>query len=410
MDKIKDYISNSRDLVIELQTLLTENPAVGPENGGDGEYKKALALKEHISDWGFDSIEMFSANDNRVTSGKRPSIVATINGKSTERNLWIISHLDVVPPGDAALWNTDPFKAVVDGDRIYGRGTEDNQQGMVSSLIAVKALIDNNIKPDINIKLLFVADEEMGSEYGIVYLLNNTSLFNKDDLILTPDVGDPAGDFIEVAEKSILWLEFSISGKQSHGSRPDLGINAAKASSILDVRLSSLYEKFNAEDAKFDVPHSTFEPTKRIGSVTNFNTIPGSEILCYDCRVLPCYKLTDILNEVNSIVKSLESDTGVTVSLRIGQNIQAPEPTPDDAPVVKLLMDSIERVLNKRAKTYGIGGGTVAAYFRMKGFHATLWSTLNETLHSPNENSSIKNCLTDALVFADMMLTCGSYK
>ena len=404
MKELTDFINDSRELIIRLQTILTENPAVGPENGGDGEFKKAMALKSEISQWGFDSIEEIMAPDNRVSSGKRPSLIATIEGKNTSKNLWIISHLDVVPPGDIGLWDTDPFKVVVKDDLIYGRGTEDNQQGLVSSLIAAKAMLEKKVKPDINIKLLFVADEEMGSEYGIMYLLENTQLFKKDDLILTPDVGDPNGDFIEVAEKSILWLEFTITGKQSHGSRPDLGINAARASSKLDISLSTLYDIFNAQDAKFDTKTSTFEPTKRIGSLTNYNTIPGSEILCYDCRILPCYQLDDILSKVDHIVKGIEKETGTTISLKIGQKVQSPAPTPDEAPIVQLLMNSIERVLHKKAKTYGIGGGTVAAYFRMRGIHATLWSTLNETLHGPNENSSIKNCITDALVFTDMMV------
>lgn len=206
MKELTDFINDSRELIIRLQTILTENPAVGPENGGDGEFKKAMALKSEISQWGFDSIEEIMAPDNRVSSGKRPSLIATIEGKNTSKNLWIISHLDVVPPGDIGLWDTDPFKVVVKDDLIYGRGTEDNQQGLVSSLIAAKAMLEKKVKPDINIKLLFVADEEMGSEYGIMYLLENTQLFKKDDLILTPDVGDPNGDFIEVAEKSILWL------------------------------------------------------------------------------------------------------------------------------------------------------------------------------------------------------------
>jgi succinyl-diaminopimelate desuccinylase len=52
----------------------------------------------------------------------------------------------------------------------------------------------------------------------------------------------------------------------------------------------------------------------------------------------------------------------------------------------------------------GIGGGTVAAYFRMKGYHAALWSTLDSTMHQPNEYSLIKNTIEDAKVFADLMM------
>lgn len=404
MQTIREHIENSQDLVIHLQKLLTSHPAMSPENGGDGETEKANALKKELETWGFDQIEELYAPDSRVTTGRRPSLIATITGKNQDKNLWIISHLDVVPPGDINLWETDPFEAVVKGDRIYGRGTEDNQQGVVASLVAAHALLADKIIPEINVKLLFVADEEMGSEFGIVYLLEQTDIFKKDDLILTPDVGDPAGDFIEIAEKSILWLEFTIAGKQSHGSRPDLGINAARVSSKLDVALSALYEKYNKRNPAFDIPYSTFEPTKRVGSVTNFNTIPGNELLCYDCRVLPEYNLDNLLTDIDQICKKIEQETGATISLRIGQKVQAPPPTPEDAPVVQLLSEAITAVSHKKPSTYGIGGGTVAAYFRMRGIYAALWSTLDNTMHSPNEYSSIKNTITDANVFAEMMI------
>ena len=43
------------------------------------------------------------------------------------------------------------------------------------------------------------------------------------DLVLAPDGGNEAGDFIEIAEKTPFWLEFTVEGRQVHGSRPDLG-------------------------------------------------------------------------------------------------------------------------------------------------------------------------------------------
>lgn len=405
MEQVYSFVEKSDSLIIDLQSELTRIPAMSPDSGGDGETKKATRLKEIISSWGFDSIDEYFAPDSRVSSGTRPSMVATINGKSHERSLWFISHLDVVPPGDEALWDTPPFEAVVKGDKIYGRGTEDNQQGIVASLVAVKALLSSGVTPAVDVKLLFVADEEVGSEYGMQWLLDNTTLFGKNDYIITPDVGDPAGDFIEVAEKSIMWMEFSIVGRQSHGSRPDLGVNAAKASSRFCVAMERLYEKFDSKDTKYDVPYSTFEPTKRVGSVTNFNTIPGMETICFDCRVLPCYKLSEVLAEIDRIIADISKSSNVLITYTFGQKQDAPAPTSEDAPVVRLLSDSIKEVLGKTPKCYGIGGGTVAACFRERGIDAALWSTLDNTMHAPNEYSSIKNTKQDASVFACMMLS-----
>lgn len=404
MDAYQSFIDNSEDFIIGLQTRLTAAQAMAPENGGTGEYTKVNILKNILTGLNFDDFEEIQAPDERVPCSFRPSLIVNIKGKNHSKSLWIISHLDVVPPGDKELWDTDPFKAVVKDGKIYGRGTEDNQQGIVASIVAAKALLHNKIIPEIDIKLLFVADEEVGSKYGIEWILNNRSdLFKKDDLILIPDAGDPQGEYIEIGEKSILWLEFNIQGKQAHGSRPDLGINAARASSKLAVELDKLYDVFSHKNEQFDVPYSTFEPTKRVCSVSNINTIPGSEILCYDCRVLPIYKLDDVLAYIDKAVEKVCEETKTEITYTIKQRVDAPMETSPNASVVLQLSGAIEKKLGFKPKTYGIGGGTVAAYFRQKGYAAALWTTLDGTMHGPNEYSSILNTQKDAAVFAELM-------
>jgi succinyl-diaminopimelate desuccinylase len=409
MDKTINFIENQEQTVIELQKGLTGIPAVNPENGGDGEYEKFKWLKSYLAKFKFDSIEEILVPDDRVSSKIRPSLIASINGKDDLRSFWIITHLDVVPPGEVKLWDADPFQAVVKDGKIYGRGTEDNQQSLVSSIIAAKTLIENGIKPSYNVKLLFVADEEVGSYFGIQWILDNRNLFTKEDLLLTPDGGHPEGKIIEVAEKSILWLQFKIIGRQSHGSRPDLGINTSKVSSHLVVRMEDLYKKFSHQDKMYDIPYSTFEPTKRSNAVANINTIPGEELLCYDCRVMPVYRLDTIIEEVKKITMSIEKDFGVRIDTEIMQKVDAPKPTSPDAPIVLALKKSIKKILNIEAEIVGVGGGTVAAYFRMRGYSAALWSTIENKMHSPNEYSVIKNTLNDAKVFSDLMINCKEY-
>lgn len=403
MKKILDYIDSGENIIIDLQKGLTSRPAINPENGGNGEYEKFLYLKEYIEKIGFDKIEEEFAPDERVSDKIRPSLIATINGENNSKNLWIISHTDVVPPGELKLWDTDPYTATVKNGKIYGRGTEDNQQSIVSSILAARALIENKVKPFYTVKLLFVADEEVGSEYGIQWFLKNRNYFSKDDIIIIPDGGDSKGSTIEIAEKSILWINFKLFGKQSHGSRPDLGINTARASSHLCVRMESLNKIFSEKDGMYDIPYSTFEPTKRSNAITNMNTIPGEENLSFDCRILPLYNLEDIKNEINEIKKSVEDDFGVKIETEYVQNIQAPPPTSETSEVVELLKKSIKKIMNIDASPIGIGGGTVAAYFRMEGYSTAIWSTIDSTMHSPNEYSKISNTINDAKVFANLM-------
>ena len=68
---------------------------------------------------------------------------------------WVMTHMDVVPPGERSFWSADPYLAYEKEGRIFGRGTEDNQQDLVASIFAAKACIDEGISHSSTIRLAF---------------------------------------------------------------------------------------------------------------------------------------------------------------------------------------------------------------------------------------------------------------
>jgi len=68
---------------------------------------------------------------------------------------------DVVPPGDLEKWEGGPYELRVDGDVIYGRGVEDNHQGLVAGVMAARAMVEQGIKPKYDLALLFVAERPL---------------------------------------------------------------------------------------------------------------------------------------------------------------------------------------------------------------------------------------------------------
>lgn len=397
MQKLFEFIDNSKDKMVELESLLTSHPALAPENGGQGEDKKAAALTDWLLKNGFSSqqIVRFDAPDSRVESGKRPSLVVTIPGESDEYSVWVMAHLDVVPVGDLGLWKTDPWKVVEKDGKLFGRGVEDNQQGLVSAVFAALAFVKNGVKPAHTVKLLFMADEEVGSKYGVIWLLKNTDLFKKNDLYLIPDGGDPKGETIEVAEKNILWLKVHVKGNQCHGSRPDQGKNACLAACALSLELHNLQNVFNKKDSLFEPDYSTFQPTMRFSNVEGVNIIPGEDIFCMDCRILPCYSLEQVLSQVEICCAKIEEKYGVEVCYETLQMSESPA-TPVDSPVVKKLAEAIKSVHGLDARTIGIGGGTVGAELRREGYPCVVWSTMDECAHMPNEYCIIENIQKDS--------------
>ncbi len=403
LDTLKGFIASQVREMVSLETQLTSVPALAPESGGDGELAKCEALALALREMGFSSFERYDAPDSRVPSGTRPNLVVTIPGKDPSRTLWFMTHLDVVPPGDLSKWNTDPWIVKEENGKIYGRGVEDNQQGLVSSIFAALAFLRTGIVPSHTVKLLFVADEEVGSAYGIQYLLREHNLFRPQDIIVIPDGGDEQGATIEVAEKNLLWLKFSTKGKQTHGSRPDQGANAHLAACDLALRLNALEQEFDRRDPLFEPDRSTFQPTKKEANVPNINTIPGDDVFCMDCRILPCYPLSQVRTRIAELVRLVEQKHGVSISWIEEQAVES-RSTPVDAPVVKALSAAIETIYGVKARPIGIGGGTVGAYLRNAGYDAVVWSRMDETAHQPNEYCLLDNLVGDSSVMCALML------
>jgi succinyl-diaminopimelate desuccinylase len=404
--RLFNEIEQSQAEMVETLMTLIRLPAIGPENGGDGENQKAEKLTQILQDAGFDKIERYDAEDSRVSCGKRPNIIAYCRGETDAKRLWIVTHLDVVPPGEEQLWTmSKPFEPQLKDNRVYGRGVEDNGQSLVASLFAVKAIKRLGLKPKRTVALAFVADEEQGSAWGIQHLIGK-DLFRKDDLIVVPDGGSGDGSFIEIAEKSVLWFKMRTFGKQVHASLPNTGLNAHRVGMQVALALDKmLHEKYPVKNEQFDVPWSTFEPTKKEKNVDAVNIIPGEDSVYFDCRILPSYDVDEVLSQIKRVAAEFEKGTGAKITLELLQKQAALETDDGNSPVALLLKKALREARGLDARVGGIGGGTCAAFFRKAGIPAVVWSTVDEVAHQPNEYSKVKNMVSDAKVFAALAMS-----
>ncbi len=385
--------------MIEAQRQLVAIPALGPVNGGQGELAKALVVEGWLKELGLETFRV-DAPDQRVESGIRPNVLGVLPGGDGPR-AWVLGHTDVVPEGERGLWSSDPWQLRVEGDLIYGRGVQDNHAALVSSLFALQALKEEGLEPPGDAGFIAVADEETGSGYGLDYLLNQRpELFSPSDLIVVPDAGEPDGLFIEVAEKSLLWLKVTVTGKQVHGSTPHKGVNALYASARMMVATRGLAAGLGGEDPLFDPMVTTCEPTRKEAGVSNINTVPGVDVFYVDCRILPGLPVESALAAFRGEFEAIAAEEGASVQVEPVMSLQAPPATDPQAPVVRALSRAISRVHGAEPKVGGVGGGTVAAFFRQRGLPVAVWSTCEHSVHQPDEFARVSSMVADAKVFA----------
>lgn len=393
---LKNIENSEQDMTEDMSTMI-RIPAIGPLNGGKGEGERADKIMQFLN--GFDSIERVDVADHHDPTVKRPNILAKKNGKD-KGTVWIVSHMDTVLPGDLDEWKTPPYKPTVKDRKIYGLGTEDNGQAVISSIYGAK-FVQLNANSRRSLGLAIVADEETTSLMGIEHLIK-LGKFTEDDVFIVPDWGVPGGTMIEVAEKHLVWLKISIEGKQTHGSTPNKGINAYRVSTkLLADLLDRLEYRYSECNEMFRPSYSTFEPTKSPATVGNVNTIPGYHEFYLDIRLLPSYDPDEMIEYVRSVAKEYEK-TGAKIDVNMEQRTYAGQPSRTDTEEFKVFRESVMSVIGKEPETVGVGGGTCANFFRLRGMDAYVWQTGGGSLHQPNEFCDLDNLISDAKVFATL--------
>ncbi len=386
-------IDSYRDEIVKSMQNMIEIKSISPQSGGMGESERANFLEGILKNIGVHTKRYEYIDNNNI---KRPSIIAKIG--NCKKTLWIIAHIDTVSEGDINMWRYNPFKGTIVGNKIYGRGTNDDGQDVIAAIFALKAIIDTKVELNYNYGLALVADEELGSAYGIRKLLNE-DIFKADDIILVPDGGSATGDEVEIAEKSLLWLKITATGKQVHASTPELGKNALRTMmKFLNLVDAHLHEKYNLTDESFSPNKSTFEMTKHEKNQDSINMIPGTEIFYIDCRILPIYNANDVLNDVIEIANKI-SDSTQSIKVETFVREDSAGQTSPNSEIVKLTSNAIKNVIGITPKAIGIGGGTFASFFRRMGIDAVVWSKKPDIPHIIDEYVIIDDILTDAKVF-----------
>ena len=135
----------------ELTTLLCSLIQHPSENPPGNEKAVALFIADVLRGEGID-VEVQEAVE------ERPNVIARLKGQRPGKRLILNGHSDVVPCG--AGWSVEPFAAVIDGDRIIGRGAADMKSGVAAMMYAAILIQRRQYAFNGEIVLLFNVDEE----------------------------------------------------------------------------------------------------------------------------------------------------------------------------------------------------------------------------------------------------------
>lgn len=212
--------------------------------------------------------------------------VESSNCEDNSPTILLNAHIDTVRP--VSSWNRHPYTATVEGDRLYGLGSNDCGGGLVSLLQVFRFLSER--KQHYHLIFLASAEEEVSGEKGIGSVL---PLLPPVDVAI---VGEPTGMQPAIAEKGLMVIDLIAKGKSGHAARSE-GVNAIYK--MLDDLVWLRDYRFKRVS---DLLGPTLMNVTMVNAGTQHNVVPDMCTAVVDVRTNELYDNEEVLDFIQSHV------------------------------------------------------------------------------------------------------------
>lgn len=315
----------------ELVKINSVNPDLDPN--GAGEEELGMYIRHLLETHEIEST-VTRLGPNRI------NVIGRLEGKGTGKSLMLNAHMDTV----GVKGMKSPFSAAVKNGNLYGRGSYDMKGSIAAILATAKSIKEHNINLAGDLVLAFVADEEFESR-GTQQLIKD---YKTDAAIVT----EPTDLDICLGHRGFGVYEITTKGRTAHGGNHREGIDANSKMGLLLAELEKLAKKLGREtehplldSASLHVPlirggHSLFIYSEECTINVERRTLPGE-------------KETDVLNELEDIIKMIsgrDKHFKATIKPIIWRD---PYEITERAPIVTTLGQCAAKVLGNRPSYIG---------------------------------------------------------
>lgn len=297
-------------------------------------------------------------------------------------NLCFAGHTDVVPPGPAERWSSDPFSGEIRDGLVHGRGAAD-MKGAIACWVAAAARRLDKGAIDGSISLLITGDEEGPAVNGTAKMLH--WLVEQDETLDACITGEPTnpetlGEMIKIGRRGSLNGVLTVDGVQGHVAYPHLADNAAH-------RLVAMLDALVAEPLDEGSEHfqpSVLQVTGIESGMEASNIIPGSARAAFNARFNDLHTsetLTAMLRErLDKAAGGASYELDIKVS---GESFYTPP-----GPLSDLVGEAVEKVLGIRPEL-STTGGTSDSRFIKDHCPVLDFGLVGQTMHKVDERVAV---------------------
>jgi len=344
--------------------------------GGAGEAEIAAYFADWVSDLPVE-VELQEIEPSRF------NFIARLRGTGEGPTLLLNAHCDTV---GFAGWTDEALKPRVDGDRLYGLGAADDKACCAIALLALRHFATRSSPLRGDLVIACVADEE-GASIGTEHLLKSvTADFG---IVLEADLHPR----VVTQHQGFGWLDVVVNGRASHGSTPDVGVDAI-------VGLAEVVSRMRA----FDLEHFAAHPDPHNGRTvfhtgvvrggTDYATYPSRAEVGIEIGTQPGETLQRRVHEIEAMIDDVAAlMPGLSGEVRVRL-----EREPFIAEGHDELLAALRRATREerglKLDEVGMNAWTDAALMQAAGIPTVMLGLPGDNFHSPNEWVSIPEVVT----------------
>ena len=304
-------------------------------------------------------------------------------------HLCFAGHVDVVPPGDK--WESDPFVPLVKDGKIYARGAQDMKSGVAAFVQTLK----ETKKFKGTLSLLLTSDEEGDAKFGTIIMLEalkKRGMLPDYCIVAEPTCEEQFGDAIKIGRRGSINGYLTVHGKHGHAAYPEKAVNPVHQISGVLHRLAGIH----LDEGDADFAPSQMVITDIRGGMEVTNVTPGELKIMFNVRNSTKTTQDDVRLHIDKVLKDLDYELKLTQG-------SYPFVTNHDSKVVKQIQESIRRIVAVETKLSTAGGTSDARFMGAFGIDVVEFGVINDTIHAPNERTSIDEVKQLHQVFKDIV-------
>lgn len=267
-------------------------------------------------------------------------------------------HTDVVPPGDAKAWRSDPFDAEVRNGVLYGRGAADMKTAVAAFVAAAaRHLAKGDLKGSIG--LIITGDEEGDAVNGTRKVLD--WMKDRGESADHCIVGEPtsvatAGDTLKIGRRGSMTVRVTVKGTQGHVAYPQRANNPIPALAALVAKLA--HHPLDEGTGHFD-PSTLAFTTVDVGNPAN-NVIPAEVRATFNIRFNDLHTPDSLMAFLNAEAAAVAKQTGCEITLQ--ESVSGVAFLTKPGAFTDLVANTVEGATGRRPE-FSTSGGTSDARF-----------------------------------------------